>query len=214
MPSFDTVIEPNLVEVRNAVDQTAKEIGTRFDYKGSSAAAELADKTITLHADSDFQIGQVTDIHVAKMQTQLYHLERALQRLSEERLDLLCPTGDLCDEPRLHLDVLRLIRQVPTRLGHFACLGNHELYLGDLPWVRRSYERADVHLLEDESVKVGGLRLAGISFPHSGRMPRLDHAIVPRLLDETLHDQGRDETTVYGECTLDEMCVTVLNVAA
>ncbi|MFO0579087.1 MAG: metallophosphoesterase [Polyangia bacterium] len=142
------------------------------------------------------RIGQVTDIHVAKMQTQLYHLERALQRLSEERLDLLCPTGDLCDEPRLHLDVLRLIRQVPTRLGHFACLGNHELYLGDLPWVRRSYERADIHLLEDESVKVGGLRLAGISFPHSGRMPRLDHALVPRLLDETLRDQGRDETTV------------------
>lgn len=67
MPSFDTVIEPNLVEVRNAVDQTAKEIGTRFDFKGSSAAAELADKTITLHADSDFQIGQVTDILLAKL---------------------------------------------------------------------------------------------------------------------------------------------------
>ena len=55
------------MEVRNAVDQTAKEIGTRFDFKGSSAAAELADKTITLHADSDFQIGQVTDILLAKL---------------------------------------------------------------------------------------------------------------------------------------------------
>ena len=52
MPSFDTVIEPNLVEVRNAVDQCAKEIGTRFDFKGSSAAVELADKSITLFADS------------------------------------------------------------------------------------------------------------------------------------------------------------------
>jgi len=40
MPSFDTVLEPNLVEVRNAVDQTAKEIGTRFDFKGSSAKVE------------------------------------------------------------------------------------------------------------------------------------------------------------------------------
>ena len=67
MPSFDTVLEPNLVEVRNAVDQAGKEIGTRFDFKGSSAAAELADKTITLHADSDFQIGQVTDILLAKL---------------------------------------------------------------------------------------------------------------------------------------------------
>lgn len=67
MPSFDTVIEPNLVEVRNAVDQTAKEIGTRFDFKGTSAAVSLADKQITLLADSDFQIGQVSDILLAKL---------------------------------------------------------------------------------------------------------------------------------------------------
>jgi cyclic-di-GMP-binding protein len=62
MPSFDTVLEPNLVEVKNAVEQTAKEIGTRFDFKGSSAAVELKDKEITLFGDSDFQIGQVDDI--------------------------------------------------------------------------------------------------------------------------------------------------------
>ena len=67
MPSFDTVIEPNLVEVRNAVDQTSKEIGTRFDFKGSSAAVELGDEEITLFADSDFQIAQVRDILVAKL---------------------------------------------------------------------------------------------------------------------------------------------------
>ncbi len=62
MPSFDTVLEPNLVEVKNAIEQTSKEIGTRFDFKGSSAAVELKDKEITLFADSDFQIGQVDDI--------------------------------------------------------------------------------------------------------------------------------------------------------
>lgn len=67
MPSFDTVLEPNLVEVRNAVDQTAKEIGTRFDFKGSSARVELKEKEITLWADSDFQIGQVVDILIAKL---------------------------------------------------------------------------------------------------------------------------------------------------
>ena len=67
MPSFDTVLEPNLVEVRNAVDQTAKEIGTRFDFKGSSARVELADKEITVWSDSDFQIGQVLDILIAKL---------------------------------------------------------------------------------------------------------------------------------------------------
>lgn len=142
------------------------------------------------------RIGQITDIHIAKMQTQLRFLERALQRLSEERLDLLCPTGDLCDEPRLHLDVLKLIRQVPTRLGHFACLGNHELYLGEIGWVRRCYERADLQLLEDESARVGSLRIAGISFPHDGRVPRIAHARVPGLLDQTLRDRKSGETTL------------------
>jgi uncharacterized protein YajQ (UPF0234 family) len=67
MPSFDAVLDPNLVEVRNAVDQTAKEIGTRFDFKGSSARVELKEKELTVYADSDFQIGQVLDILIAKL---------------------------------------------------------------------------------------------------------------------------------------------------
>jgi cyclic-di-GMP-binding protein len=67
MPSFDAVLEPDLVEVRNAVDNTAKEIGTRFDFKGSSAKVELKDKALTVFADSDFQIGQVMDILIAKL---------------------------------------------------------------------------------------------------------------------------------------------------
>jgi uncharacterized protein YajQ (UPF0234 family) len=67
MPSFDTVLEHNLVEVRNAVDQSSKEIGTRFDFKGSSARIELKDKDITLYADSDFQLSQVMDILTLKL---------------------------------------------------------------------------------------------------------------------------------------------------
>jgi len=71
MPSFDTVLEPNLVELRNAVDQSNKEIGTRFDFKGSDARIESTDKgkdkELTLYADSDFQIGQVKDILLAKL---------------------------------------------------------------------------------------------------------------------------------------------------
>ena len=62
MPSFDTVCEPNLVEVKNAVENTAKEIATRFDFKGTSAAIELKDKDITLLGDADFQLQQVEDI--------------------------------------------------------------------------------------------------------------------------------------------------------
>ena len=62
MPSFDTVCEPNLAEVKNAVDNTAKEIATRFDFKGTSAAVELKDKEITLFGDADFQLAQVEDV--------------------------------------------------------------------------------------------------------------------------------------------------------
>jgi cyclic-di-GMP-binding protein len=72
MPSFDIVLEPNLVELRNAVDQAGKEIGTRFDFKGSSARIELTekgakDREMVLHADSDFQIAQVIDILLGKL---------------------------------------------------------------------------------------------------------------------------------------------------
>ena len=62
MPSFDTVLEADFVEVKNAVDNTAKEIGTRFDFKGTSAGIELKDKEITLFGDADFQLQQVEDI--------------------------------------------------------------------------------------------------------------------------------------------------------
>ena len=56
-----------MVEVKNAVDNTTKEIGTRFDFKGSAAAIELKDKEITLTGDADFQLTQVEDILRAKL---------------------------------------------------------------------------------------------------------------------------------------------------
>lgn len=67
MPSFDTVCEPNMVEVKNAVENAAKEIGTRFDFKGTSAAIEIKEKEITLTGDADFQLQQVMDILVSKL---------------------------------------------------------------------------------------------------------------------------------------------------
>jgi len=62
MPSFDTVSEANMVEVRNALDQSNKEITTRFDFKGSDARIELKEHELTAFADSDFQLQQVRDI--------------------------------------------------------------------------------------------------------------------------------------------------------
>lgn len=67
MPSFDIVSEVNQVELRNALDQTNKELSTRFDFKGSDARVEHKDKELTLYADNDFKLKQVTDVLLGKL---------------------------------------------------------------------------------------------------------------------------------------------------
>ena len=67
MPSFDIVSEVNQVEVRNAVEQANREISTRFDFKGSDARVEHKDKELTLYADDEFKLKQVTDVLVGKL---------------------------------------------------------------------------------------------------------------------------------------------------
>jgi len=67
MPSFDIVSEADQVEVNNAIDQTNKEVSTRFDFKGSDARVEHKEKELTLHAEDDFKLSQVTDILTAKL---------------------------------------------------------------------------------------------------------------------------------------------------
>jgi len=66
MPSFDVVCEANLVEVRNAVEQATKEIGNRFDFKGSDARIEQNERELTAFADDDFKLGQVRDVLLGK----------------------------------------------------------------------------------------------------------------------------------------------------
>ena len=69
MPSFDIVSEVNQVEVNNAVEQCNKEIGTRFDFKGSDARVEIDDKQkkLTAYADDDFKPGQLRDVLTGKL---------------------------------------------------------------------------------------------------------------------------------------------------
>ena len=67
MPSFDTVCEPNVVELKNAVEQANKEITNRFDFKGSDARVEQKDTELILFADDDFKLGQVRDVLFSKM---------------------------------------------------------------------------------------------------------------------------------------------------
>ena len=67
MPSFDVVSEMDMHEVRNAVDQAARELGTRFDFRGVDAKIELEEESILLTAPEEFQIGQLKDILRGKM---------------------------------------------------------------------------------------------------------------------------------------------------
>jgi uncharacterized protein YajQ (UPF0234 family) len=67
MPSFDIVSEVDKQEVRNAVDQVNKEVGTRFDFKGSDARVEQADYILTIFADDEFKLDQVLDILTARL---------------------------------------------------------------------------------------------------------------------------------------------------
>jgi cyclic-di-GMP-binding protein len=67
MPSFDIVSEVDKTELRNAVDQASKEIGNRFDFKGTDARIEQAELVLTLYADTDFQLDQVLEVLNGKL---------------------------------------------------------------------------------------------------------------------------------------------------
>ena len=92
MPSFDIVSEVDKTEVKNAVEQTNKEVGTRFDFKGSDARVEQAELVLTVHADNEFQLNQVQDILNAKLtkrgvDIKCWRLALKLKRLAVTRLN-------------------------------------------------------------------------------------------------------------------------------
>jgi uncharacterized protein YajQ (UPF0234 family) len=67
MPSFDIVSQVERQEVKNAVEQTNKEITNRFDFKGSDARVEQAELALTVYADDEFKLGQVLDVLRARL---------------------------------------------------------------------------------------------------------------------------------------------------
>ena len=67
MPSFDIVSQVDKQEVKNAVEQANKEIGNRFDFKGSDARIEQNELALTAYADDEFKLGQVIDVLRARL---------------------------------------------------------------------------------------------------------------------------------------------------
>ena len=74
MPSFDIVSEVDAHELTNAVDQANREVGTRFDFKGTGSRFDLKEFAITLHAPAEFQLRQMLDILKLKIAKRGIHI--------------------------------------------------------------------------------------------------------------------------------------------
>lgn len=91
MPSFDIVSEVNLHELSNAIDQTNRELSTRFDFKDSDAHVESTEETLTLHAENEFQLNQMTNIlhqKLAKRSIDIAALEAGQPEIQNRRARL------------------------------------------------------------------------------------------------------------------------------
>src|ERR671922_1328976 len=90
MPSFDIVSQVDQQEVKNAVEQTNKEITNRFDFKGSDARVEQNELALTVYADDEFKLGQVTDVlraRLAKRNVDVRALEPgAMEKISGDKV--------------------------------------------------------------------------------------------------------------------------------
>ena len=90
MPSFDIVSQVDRQEVKNAVEQTNKEVSNRFDFKGSDARVEQAELALTVFADDEFKLGQVTDVlrgRMAKRNVDVRCLELgAVEKISGDKV--------------------------------------------------------------------------------------------------------------------------------
>ena len=90
MPSFDIVSQVDRQEVKNAVEQTNKEISNRFDFKGSDARVEQTDLALAVYADDEFKLGQVLDVlrvRLAKRNVDVRSLEPGtIEKISGDKV--------------------------------------------------------------------------------------------------------------------------------
>lgn len=104
MPSFDIVSEIDMHELTNAVDQTNREIGNRFDFKGSDAKVEEGKEELTLVAQNEFQLNQMRDILYQKM------TKRSIELTSMEE-------GQITESGKTAQQKLKLRQGIDKELG-------------------------------------------------------------------------------------------------
>ncbi len=90
MPSFDIVSQVDKQEIRNATEQASKEIGNRYDFKGSDARIEQNELQLTVFADDEFKLGQVLDVlrgRLTKRNVDLRYLELGgIEKISGDKV--------------------------------------------------------------------------------------------------------------------------------
>lgn len=118
MPSFDVVSEVDKHELSNAVDQSNREISTRFDFKGSNAQIDIKDKELVLSTESEFQIRQMIDILHNKMVKRKIDIDCLLQGDVKETngkaiLNISVQQGIDADNGR---KIIKLIKQAKMKV--------------------------------------------------------------------------------------------------
>jgi uncharacterized protein YajQ (UPF0234 family) len=118
MPSFHIVSEVDMHEVANAIDQTNRELDTRFDFKGSGARVETTDAVMSLQAGNEFQIRQMLDILHKKMAKRDIDIDalsegEVVMSANKAKLDITIRQGIDQDSAR---KIIKLIKESKTKV--------------------------------------------------------------------------------------------------
>ena len=154
---------------------------------------ELAFDDLPAELDG-FTIAQLTDTHISSA-ARRWRTERIVETTNALHPDLICFTGDFLDGEirQLRRDVEPL-RRLESRLGVYACTGNHEYYWPFDEW-RPLLERWGVRFLSNECVKFGPLALAGVDDPAGYEYPHRRCRVDTKIADV----RGAFATATNGE---------------
>ena len=104
MPSFDIVSDIEQHELTNAIDQANREIGNRFDFKGSNSKIEKVEDSLTITSTSEFQVKQIHDI-----------LEN---KVSKRGIDIRClEYGDIVENNNQARQVIKIKKGIDADLA-------------------------------------------------------------------------------------------------
>lgn len=156
MPSFDVVSEVDLQEVHNAVDQTNREIRSRFDLRGVEARVEREDDQVRLTAEADFQLGQIMDILRDKLVRRGVDVRSLEEKDPEARGKLVhqtCLIRQGIDQDQARR-IVKMIKEQKTKV-QAAIQGDQVRVTGK----KRDELQKIITLLKDQEKEKGGIDL-------------------------------------------------------